>query len=181
MIEEIKQALDNNMPRAALALSLMLPDICGGIEEPNAKVGARYINWITNNISDEEYNDTFDWENSSVNNGVNPNFARLTPKDIYKLRCHFLHSGDADIESDANMLDVFTLKKIRSGDFTDDMGFGVKSPYSLYIEKDINGMSTRYYEIDVDYLCGLLYKAAEKYYNQHDPKSDFDKHSVKFL
>ena len=94
-IEEIRKALDNNLPEAALALALTLPDICGQIEFPfEVKVGKRYVNWLDGHIPKDAFDVNYDGALTAFNNGVDPKFSRLTPTAIYKLRCRFLHSGD---------------------------------------------------------------------------------------
>ena len=182
-IEEIRKALDNNLPEAALALALTLPDICGQIEFPSeGKVGKRYVNWLDGHIPKDAFDVNYDGVLTALNNGVDPKFSRLTPTAIYKLRCHFLHSGDTEIENDDKdaYMDEFILQEIGAQDWRDENGLGASSGYTSYQETDENGKETRTYVIDVKYLCEVLYQAAEKYYNNHN-KALFDDHTVHFM
>ena len=179
-IKEIKKALENNMAEAALALTLTLPDICGQVAEPNeSRVGKRYKNWLINNIPKDAFDVNYDSTITSICGGNDPQFPTLTAEDIYELRCHFLHSGDAEI-TNIN-LDYFVLKKIGAGDYTDNRGIGVRSGYTCYIEKDINGNECKHFEIDTGYLCEVIVDAATKYYNDSADKNAFKDHSIKLL
>lgn len=191
-IEEIKKALKNDMPESAMALTLTLPDICGRVEEKcpeeerSKNVGKRYINWIKKHIPDNSFNVNpeealSDFRNSA---GLNlPKFPTLTPEAIYQLRCHFLHSGDVAIESEKCVedMDHFVLRKIGSGDFTDEDGIGVSSGFSCYVEIDENGKKIKHYEIDVGYFCGVIIEAVEKFYNDCEEKDAFVDHKVEFV
>ena len=50
-INEIEFALKNKMYQSALALTLTLPDICGQVEMPSAKVKARYELWFNQYVA----------------------------------------------------------------------------------------------------------------------------------
>ena len=82
-----KALLDKNW-YAALTVSLVLPDICGKLEEPQATSSDRYPRWF----------DTF--VGSRYVRPVGP--ARqahvfLCGQDCYALRCSFLHEGTEEI------------------------------------------------------------------------------------
>ena len=71
---------------AALALALMLPDICAEIEWPGKKGGKRYAKR---------------WENRFANTyryATGPS-DYVTGKEIYRLRCAYLHEG-SEVQSD---------------------------------------------------------------------------------
>jgi hypothetical protein len=72
-ISDINHAVDTGSPYCALALSLVLPDICGSIEYPNQKGRKRYIAWYDA------------W--------CAPISQFVTGVDCYALRCAYLHDG----------------------------------------------------------------------------------------
>jgi hypothetical protein len=45
-VDAARKALHDRNWYAALAIALILPDICGRIENPNQKSMARFINWF---------------------------------------------------------------------------------------------------------------------------------------
>lgn len=73
---------------AALSLSLILPDICGGLETPGEGSKARYVRWFTR------------WVQPRYTRKVGPAaqcHVFLSGEDCYALRCALMHSGTADI------------------------------------------------------------------------------------
>jgi hypothetical protein len=80
LINSIRFSIKTENYYAALAVSLMLPDIAGKIDYPNMGVGERYRKWCLDNMS-ATYGNFF------------------TPEDFYALRCKYLHEGHADIPS----------------------------------------------------------------------------------
>lgn len=80
-IKDIKNCLKNDNLWGALALALILPDICGKVEDNNK---LRYIRWYDKYVTGEKpskYPDDVPFINGDL---------------IYKLRCAFLHSGSND-------------------------------------------------------------------------------------
>ena len=96
IISEIEKALQNKCFLSALALTLVLPDICGQYDYPeiyNRKddynghrgQGGAYAKWYDNNIR---------------KNNVDPE-ALIDLMDgwsCWKLRCQFLHNGSIDLD-----------------------------------------------------------------------------------
>ena len=80
LINSIKFSIRTENYYSALAVSLMLPDIAGKIDNPAMRVGERYRQWYIENMS-STYGNFF------------------TPEDFYALRCKYLHEGRADIPS----------------------------------------------------------------------------------
>lgn len=89
-IDAIGNAITSENYFAALMMALTLPDICGRLENPSSRSGARYINWF--------------------NQYMRPKYSRavgadqrmhtfLSGEDCYALRCALLHQGEFDIES----------------------------------------------------------------------------------
>lgn len=78
----IKNSLNEKNWSAALALSLMVPDICSKLEYIDIEgVGDRYRKWFNEYLYDE-YNS---WQ------------PMMSAHDFYALRCSYLHAGEADI------------------------------------------------------------------------------------
>jgi hypothetical protein len=78
-MEDFKNAIEDAIRQenwlAALSLSLSVPDICGGIDDPLKKSGFRYARWF----------DT--WFHFRQSNQI------LAGNDCYALRCALTHEG----------------------------------------------------------------------------------------
>lgn len=88
MLIAIEQALSNENWYAALALTLMLPDICGKIQTPKSKSKPRYISWYNTYLL-EKYR-VKGWDGLA-------DHVFLSGKDCYALRCAFLHAGNGNL------------------------------------------------------------------------------------
>ena len=92
IIEEIKTNLEIGNFLSALALALILPDICGKISYPNIKHGGkRYQKWYNEYIYPYERSPI---EEDPHNEWVPDGYA------IYKLRCNLFHDGSLNIDRD---------------------------------------------------------------------------------
>ncbi|WP_223806010.1 hypothetical protein [Ornithinibacillus gellani] len=102
LIEEINNNLSNKNYLSALALTLILPDICAKIEYPELIGGKynrkRYERWYNEFIYPYELCPI---ENNPYKEWVMDGFA------VYKLRCNLLHDGSTDINQE-----VIEKKKI---------------------------------------------------------------------
>lgn len=78
-VSDIHRAAGAEAWYAALALALALPDMCGSIEYPQAKITYRYVSWCERFVA--------------------PNDKNLTGADYYVLRCSFLHTGTDQIQN----------------------------------------------------------------------------------
>mgnify|MGYP003521435481 FL=1 len=86
-IEEIQDNLTRKNYLSALALTLILPDICGKISYPElVSTKKRYAQWYDTYV--------YPCENPPGGEKVNP----LDGNAVYQLRCNFLHEGSNDIE-----------------------------------------------------------------------------------
>lgn len=93
LIEDMNRALDANCYYAALALTLMLPDICGKAEYPTLKSGERYKLWYNTYIG--QY-----LEDSESKNAPSEEKAPyLSSEVVYSLRNSFLHQGTPNIDT----------------------------------------------------------------------------------
>src|SRR5215831_12861852 len=74
-----RQAIAAKNNYAALSLALMIPDICGSLEDPGpGKSQRRYERWFKQ------------W--------AEPKFVNLSAEECYQLRCSMIHSGSAEIQ-----------------------------------------------------------------------------------
>jgi hypothetical protein len=71
---------------AALSLALILPDICGWLEDPGKGSKQRYTEWFDKYLQQKYKNALF-----------GPDIAFLTGGDCYALRCSLLHEGADEI------------------------------------------------------------------------------------
>jgi hypothetical protein len=78
LLDSIRAAVKDENWLAGLALTLMLPDICGKIETPKKCVGQRYARWWDKNFKD------------SYQYGPNDH---VKGEEVYQLRCAYLHEG----------------------------------------------------------------------------------------
>lgn len=148
-IEDIKKALEAGALLSALALSLILPDICGNLENPNMKVGDRYVNWFNTNVK------AFTLFGDRVS-PIKIKCKAAQPIDgsvCYKLRCAYLHSGDVD-----EIANIRDFKFTTNGHYTIKIGIGVAKV-----------------SVDIGFFCKSICDAAEKFYNDNKGKYDFSK------
>lgn len=83
-IEAVEKSIEDKNWYAALGLALMLPDMCGKIEDPDLGSQARYVKWF-----DEFLLHLYVHTDGAVS---------LSGDDCYALRCAFLHEGTGSIE-----------------------------------------------------------------------------------
>lgn len=92
LINSTELSLQNKNWHAALSLALLIPDICGKIEDYNALSSKRYAQW-------------FDKHLACQYNGF------LSGDDCYAFRCALLHEWSSDIEKQKSkdIIDRFWL------------------------------------------------------------------------
>jgi hypothetical protein len=78
---------------AALALALTLPDVCGGIAEPEKKSQPRYLAWIGKYLPPDYWR--FDMPMPFLPEAKKS--PLVSPETFYALRCAYLHAGKDDI------------------------------------------------------------------------------------
>lgn len=89
-IEDMNNALKNNLYFAALSLVLIFPDICGKSEYPDNKyIGNIYRDWFKTYV---EPSDKSIKDQESM-----PEFTCLTGEVVYSLRNFFIHQGKHQI------------------------------------------------------------------------------------
>jgi hypothetical protein len=92
IIDAIDESLKTKNWYSALVLSLILPDICGKLEEPTKNSSIRYTEWFGKYLGNKYQ-------------------GFLTGNDCYALRCSFIHEGSSDIEQQKKqeILDKFVF------------------------------------------------------------------------
>lgn len=90
IVDDIRDALTNNLFFAALISALNLPDICGKAEYPNeTSTKKRYIDWYDKEIGQYEKNPFQNTEEMPY----------LSGNVIYSLRCALLHEGNPNVDN----------------------------------------------------------------------------------
>src|SRR4051812_29454408 len=98
-----RAAIRQNNVYAALSLALMIPDICGSLEEPGpGKSRMRYERWFKQ------------WAEPKFTGGFSGSHVFISASDCYQLRCSLIHSGSAEI--DPNKRDVLSEFAFFGGD-----------------------------------------------------------------
>jgi hypothetical protein len=98
LLDSIKDAVDHENWLAGLALTLMLPDICGAVETPGEPVGKRYARWWDTNFG------------ASYKYGTGSN-DHVKGEEVYQLRCAYLHEG-RDLQADKKEISA-TIEKFK--------------------------------------------------------------------
>lgn len=169
LVNDMRSALNAECYFAALAIALMLPDICGKAEYPKMKNGKeRYIKWYDENIGE--------YDKCPKQNENEPVMPHLTGEIVYQLRCCFLHEGNPMIEAgkikqEENEIDSFILV-IESKNEFDIYGDSA----NVHIKND--KIETRRYAMNVRRLCLLVGAVAEGYYKDNPEKFNFFRYTV---
>ena len=90
LLTTIKASVAQQNWYAALSVTLALPDICGRLEDPAAKIQDRYVSWFDRFVA------------ANYIPEIGPSHERhvfLSGRDCYALRCAFLHEGRDEISS----------------------------------------------------------------------------------
>lgn len=82
-IGSVRSSIHSKNWHAALIDALILPDICGHLENPKLKSQERYTKWFTKYLG-HKYASA-------------PSHIWLSPEDCYALRCAIVHHGSDDI------------------------------------------------------------------------------------
>src|SRR3977135_3869881 len=79
-----RKAIEDDNLYTALSLALMMPDICGSLEDPGPrKSEKRYVRWF-NQWALPRFKDHY--------------HVYVSAEDCYQLRCSLIHSGSSEIE-----------------------------------------------------------------------------------
>ncbi len=170
LINDMNKALDNDCYLAALAIALMLPDICAKAKYPEEKSNRkRYIDWYDEYIG--QYQKCPDDDKSPY----------LSGEVVYSLRCNFLHQGTPNIEKDgikedSCKIDKFILvrqKKDKLGMYYDTSSITIDLSKCVPTKKP-----SRTYEVNIRGLCQKIEWCVKSYYNKNKDKFDFFNYSI---
>ena len=105
-LDSVESALTDHNWHAALAVALILPDICAKLEAPSSTSRDRYVSWFNAYLKPKYVAEV---------RGQPEEF--LSGEDLYALRCAYLHEGADDITAqDAQRaLDSFRFVAPRQG------------------------------------------------------------------
>lgn len=156
LINDMNKALEAECYYAALAIALMLPDICSKAEYPeDNKTRKRYIKWFDNFIGK--------YERCNKNNEETP---YLSGKIVYSLRNSFLHLGNPHVDN--NIIDEFILV------------LEPKNEYEIYADvSQIDSRGKRIYEVNIRRLCLIIGNTAKGYYKENMNKFNFFNYSIR--
>jgi hypothetical protein len=148
LIRDVRAALSNRNWYAAVALALMLPDACSAIDQPWVRGRQRYYEWTDRYVA--HYFSDVDGQRF------------LTGRELYLIRCAFLHAGELALEDPAPtavddgaaMFEVLNRVHL----FVSDEGFiaarGVASTSGHEPIRSTN------YSVDVDQFCDAICQGA---------------------
>ena len=85
-LDSVESALTDHNWHAALAVALILPDICAKLEAPSSTSRDRYVSWFNAYLKPKYVAEV---------RGQPEEF--LSGEDLYALRCAYLHEGADDI------------------------------------------------------------------------------------
>ncbi|MGE6550820.1 hypothetical protein ACQKFK_17875 [Bacillus mycoides] len=158
LIKEIMSNLENKNYLSALALTLILPDICGEVENPDIKSSRkRYAKWYNEYI--------YQYELPEGMKDIN----KLDGDAVYQLRCNLLHDGSSDISE--HMKEKYGLKE--SGKFVFELTDTLTS-YGKTWEFDESDHSL-VIKIGVDNFCRNVCSTAREYYKEQEQTDIFNK------
>lgn len=167
LIEDIKKSLDHDCYFSALALALILPDICGKAKYPDDTTSQRYKKWYEEYIGQyEKYP-----EDKTI--------PYLKGDIVYSLRCCFLHQGNPNIEK--RMMNTkceaeqFTLIRERKNKF--DL-YGDTAHIIWYADGTTEGKTKCNYKVNIRRLCLILLNAAKGYYTENKNLFNFFNYNV---
>lgn len=158
LIREIKICLKNGCYMAALTIALTLPDICGKAKYPDEKsTKKRYVKWFDEYIK----------QCGNFPDNYSNDIQYLSSELIYSLRCSVLHEGKPGIDKDKSDIDYFELIW-REMESASSRNFVVET-----VHNDDGSDKCKKYSINLRYLCNLIYKATENYYNNNKELFNF--------
>ena len=159
LISEITSSLESENYLSALALTLILPDICGKIAYPKLKtsnqVGERYARWYNEYIYPYELSQNKD---QSYNEWIPDGDT------IYKLRCNLFHDGSVLID------DYIKRKKDGYVDYKFILTNNFSSINLIWEEGDNNPRVL--IRLAVEDFCRKICAVAVNFYNEHSKGLD---------
>lgn len=141
-----RKAIEEDNLYSALSLALMIPDICGSLEDPGpGKSKQRYIAWYTR------------WALPKFSAKMGPAqtlvVVFISADDCYQLRCSLIHSGTAEITPNTqSALDRFV--------FCDK---SVGSHLNRFDGAIINGVRQSFLQLKADKFSETMFSAADEW------------------
>ena len=146
----IEDAIEKRCFLPALALSLVIPDICAKYDYPDIYnrqaeynghkgQGAAYAKWYDENIGKYDIN---------PDTGI----GLLDGRSCWKLRCEFLHSGSIDLDDFMSTDDKNMTFKLVSSQYS-NLKYTIGGFSSVIYSKDKKNQEI---ELDVVNLCGKI-------------------------
>lgn len=162
MIKQTRQALDYKCTQPALAMCFALIEMCAKVEWPddldkngNVKF-SNYQKWYNQYILKKENEEADKFCNGK--SLLRYNGFKLTGKEVYKLRCYFLHGGDVPSMSKGGTLNSFTFR-LSDGEMTSSIG-------RAYTKKETHS----HIRLSITDFCNIILDYVERYYDSHDKK-----------
>lgn len=143
MVTAIEDAIEKRCFLPALALSLVIPDICAKYDYPEIyknSNGKAYAKWYDENIG---------------NYDIDPmtGIGLIDGKSCWKLRCEFLHSGSIDLDNFMSEKDEKHITfKLTSSQYS-DLKYGIGGCSGIRYSEDKNNLDI---ELDIVNLCGKI-------------------------
>lgn len=160
LVQDIRNALENELYFVALISALTLPDICGKVAYPDERSSRkRYISWYEEEIGKYEKNPD-DKENMPY----------LSGEVIYSLRCSLLHEGNPNMNNDSLRTD-FPIDRF-------SLVIEKAKPFDIYSDSsslmNFGSEHIREYQMNVRRICMILCNVAESYYKENKNKFHFN-------
>ena len=166
-IQEIEWNVQDGRWQSALALTLTIPDICGGIEypelvkryrdgrimedrngEPSRDVGKQYIRWF-NHFAADYFKRT-----------VTDEQPYLSGERCWQLRCEYLHQNKGFANEDSKEDTYFHL--------------GINCGTSVCMSEQSGAeQQNEHIRLDIHQMCSRMCLAARAYYEKNYEKKDF--------
>lgn len=140
----IEDAIEKRCFLPALALSLVIPDVCAQYDYPELYKqrggnGKAYAKWYDENIGNYDINPT---------TGI----GLFNGKSCWKLRCEFLHSGSIDLDDFMSIDDKHITFKLISSQYS-DLKYMIGGFSNIIYSED---KRNQYIELDIVNLCGKI-------------------------
>ena len=158
-----RQALRDKNFYAALSSALIIPDVCGSLENPGAgKSKERYESWCKQ---------WFESKYTTATLGIDGKpFSWVTAQQVYQLRCSLIHSGSDEIDPTK-----------RTG--IDRFYFFDTDGMQRFENCIFNGVQENLIRLSAVDFCGKLFAAADEWDAAvaNDPKIQAEKSRLLFI
>jgi hypothetical protein len=143
----MQSALSQENWYAALMIALTIPDICGRLENPKLKSQERFVKWY------DQYLQSY-YQSEIGHLGKLHIF--LSGRDLYALRCAYLHQGEFEIDDQ------------RAQDVLESFVFGVSSRGNVFHCNQIEQVL----HLDVLHFCQEITAAVQEWQSAMSPLPD---------